>query len=69
MKLLAITEVAERRDVNVAPRVISDAFYQGRLDRSKCPVVGGRRLIPLDYLPELKSVLTSLGKMEVASNG
>ncbi len=37
---------------------LSEALYRGRLDGARCPVVAGRRLIPVDYLPEIVRVLT-----------
>ena len=45
---------------SVAPRVISDLFYARKLDVDRCPVVGGRRLIPRDYFPALLKVLHQL---------
>jgi hypothetical protein len=42
---------------DVRPRVISDLFYARVLDGRCCPIVGGRRLIPLDYLPVIAAVL------------
>ena len=55
MSSLSISEVARR--FGVRPRDISDLFYQRRLSDEVCPVVGGRRLIPLDYLPEIEAAL------------
>jgi hypothetical protein len=43
--------------------VISDLFYARRLDDRRCPIVGGRRLIPDDYLPEVESVLRAAGHL------
>jgi hypothetical protein len=54
-----VSEVARRR--GVPPRVISDLFYARRLDDSRCPIVGGRRLIPADYLPQIDAVLRAAG--------
>jgi hypothetical protein len=52
---LIVSEVA--RLLGVPPREISDLFYQRRLDDEICPVVGGRRLIPVEYIPVIRSVL------------
>jgi hypothetical protein len=54
-----VSEVARSR--GVPPRLISDLFYARRLDDSRCPIVGGRRLIPADYLPDLDAVLRAAG--------
>lgn len=51
----AVSEVARR--LGVQPRIISDLFYQRALDDGVCPVVGGRRLIPEAYVPEIEKVL------------
>jgi hypothetical protein len=55
MSRLIVSEVARR--LGVRPRDISDLFYQRRLTDKVCPVVGGRRLIPLNYLPEIEAAL------------
>ena len=34
----------------VRPRDISNLFYARELRDDLCPIIGGRRLIPLDYL-------------------
>jgi hypothetical protein len=56
---LTVSDVARLK--GVAPRVISDLFYARRLDDLRCPIVGGRRLIPADYLPEVERVLREVG--------
>ena len=50
------------RKLKIAPRILSDLFYQRRLDDARCPIVGGCRLIPVDYLPEIKAVLREMAK-------
>ncbi len=55
MKLFSQTDVA--RFFGVPPRRIPDLFYQGKLDVDRCEVIGGRRLIPESYLPEVKQLL------------
>jgi hypothetical protein len=62
MNHLGSTEVA--RLFGVRPRDISDLFYGGILDDSKCVVVGGRRLIPRTYLDTIKRVLLKRGKIK-----
>jgi hypothetical protein len=64
-KLFGVGELAELvskqlgRQVN--PREISDAIYQSRIPRDRCPLVGRNRVIPADLLPELRRVLQQNG--------
>ena len=44
-----------------SPKAVSDLFWMGDLDLEKCPVVSGRRLIPIDYLPEIRQALKRRG--------
>jgi hypothetical protein len=53
----------------IAPRLISDLFYSRRLDDSRCPILGGRRLIPDDYLPEIEAALRRAGHIASAEVG
>jgi hypothetical protein len=64
MRHLIVSEVA--RQIGARPKDISDLFYQRKLDDKRCPIVGGRRLIPEDYLPVIKATLQDLGRLEVA---
>jgi hypothetical protein len=57
---LTVSEAA-RRIPGARPKDISDLLYRRRLDDARCPIVGGRRLIPLDYLPEVERVLRDAG--------
>lgn len=54
-----VGEVA--RPFGIAPRVISDLFYSHHLDNQRCPVVGGRRIIPVEYVPQIEAVLRERG--------
>jgi hypothetical protein len=54
---VTVSEVARR--LGVRPRDISDLFYQLRLDDAACPIVGGRRLIPIEYVPVIQAALQS----------
>lgn len=56
---LTVSQIA--RHLNVPPRVVSDLFYARRLDDKRCPVVGGRRLVPTDYIGEVEAVLRAAG--------
>jgi hypothetical protein len=58
---LSIGDVAER--YGVLGKTISDLFYLGKVDRARCPVLGGRRFIPRDYAREIGRVLKALGKL------
>lgn len=53
-----VSEVA--RQVGARPRDISDLFYQRLLSDEKCPIIGGRRIIPPDYLPVITATLHDL---------
>ncbi|MHC4445887.1 MAG: hypothetical protein ACYTF1_22860 [Planctomycetota bacterium] len=48
MKLLSVGDVA--RILGVRPSKITQLFYERRLDDDLCPIVGGRRLIPAEYV-------------------
>jgi hypothetical protein len=68
MPHLIVSEVARR--IGARPKDISDLFYLRRLNDSLCPVVGGRRLIPESYVPEIEKALREAGKLqEVARVG
>jgi hypothetical protein len=54
----SVSEVA--RELGVPPRVLSDLFYARKLDDERCPIVGGRRLIPADYIPMIAAVIRDL---------
>jgi len=56
-----IVSEAARRIPGARPKDISDLLYRRKLDDSRCPIVGGRRLIPEDYLPEIERVLREAG--------
>jgi hypothetical protein len=53
-----VSDVSRR--LSVRPRDISDLFYQRALNDAVCPVIGGRRLIPSDYLPTIQAKLKAL---------
>jgi hypothetical protein len=65
-RFVIVSEAA--RQIGVAPRAISDLFYARRLDDERCPVVGGRRLIPLDYLPVVEAALRAAGRLLTAES-
>jgi hypothetical protein len=51
------------RELGCRPRDISDLFYARKLDDSRCPIIAGRRVIPLEYVPEVRRVLVEAGKL------
>ena len=56
---LTVSEVARR--YGCRPRDISDLFYLRLLDDQVAPIVGNRRIIPVDYLPVVERVLRERG--------
>jgi hypothetical protein len=64
-ELMTVSDVARElsdqfKEV-IQPRVITDLFYKRLLDDNRCQVLGGRRLIPRDYLAEIRRILTEKG--------
>ena len=49
------------------PKDISDLFYRRKLDVRRCPVLGGRRLIPDNYLPDVEAALRAAGRLPEAA--
>lgn len=58
---LSVSEAAKR--LRVAPRLLSDLLYWGKLDGRLCPIVAGRRLVPVSYLPAIRAVLRRRGQV------
>ena len=56
---LSIGQVAQR--FRVPPQRLTNLFYREQLSGDSCPVVSGRRLIPLSYLAEIERVLKQRG--------
>jgi hypothetical protein len=54
---------AARRIPGARPKDISDLLYLRRLRDDRCPLVGGRRMIPKTYLPEVETALRAAGKL------
>lgn len=59
--LKGISDLA--RDFGCRPRDISDLFYARKLDESRTQFVGGRRLIPNEYVPVVRQALMDAGKL------
>jgi len=60
MPHLSVSEAARR--LGARPKDISDLFYRRELRDDLCPIVGGRRLIPTDYLSQIQAALRRAGK-------
>ncbi len=64
---LIVSEVAraiqEATGASVNPRDISTLFYQRILRDDLCPIVGGRRMIPADYVKQVENALRRAGKI------
>ena len=59
MAYLSVSQAARR--LSARPRDISDLFYRRQLRDDLCPIVGGRRLIPEDYLDMIAAELARTG--------
>jgi hypothetical protein len=64
-ELFSVSQVARR--LGVRPRDISDLFYIRKLSDQRAPLVGGRRLIPADYLGEVRAALERAGRLVPSS--
>jgi hypothetical protein len=62
-----VSEAARR--LHCRPRDISDLFYQRRLSDERCPIVGGRRMIPTDYLAVIAEALRQRIPKETPARG
>jgi hypothetical protein len=64
-KWMSVGEVARAIEAEgggpVSARELTGLFYRRALDTSRCPVVRGRRLIPGDYVSEIRTTLTARG--------
>jgi hypothetical protein len=59
-ELFTVSDVA--RQLDASPRDISDLFYRRTLRDDLCPIVGGRRLIPPDYVEFIQAALRRAGR-------
>jgi hypothetical protein len=62
----AARELSDELGHVVRPRDISDLFYRRLLEDRHCPILGGRRLIPRDYLPAIVVALQGRGLIKDA---
>jgi hypothetical protein len=54
-QLYSVGEAA--RLIGESARRTSDGFYKNWFDTTACPLIGGRRMVPADYLPTLAAIL------------
>ena len=57
---LTVSEAARR--LGALPRDITNAFYMRQLRDDIAPIIGGRRVIPMDYLNVVRMVLKRNGR-------
>jgi hypothetical protein len=62
MALFSFADAA--RKLGCRPRDISDLFYARILDETQLVQIGNRRAIPEAYLPTVRDVLASRGKLK-----
>jgi hypothetical protein len=67
MDFLSVGEAARLCNAR-SPKDVTSLFYRGELRDDICPIVGGRRVIPKEYIPTLEMVLRRKGWIR-ASNG
>jgi hypothetical protein len=58
-EMLSTGEAARR--LKVGPRAVTDVFYRGLANADACPIIGGRRFIPIAHLPALAISLRRAG--------
>jgi len=62
MSHITVSEAA-RLIPGAKPKDISTLLYIRALDDERCPIIGGRRMIPLDYLDGIAIELRRAGKL------
>jgi fibrillarin-like rRNA methylase len=64
---MSVSQVADslsaQYGVTISPRAITMLFYERALRTDLCPIVGGRRRIPTDYVPQIAAVLRRRGRI------
>jgi len=54
--------------VGCLPKTLTDWLYLGTLDRRRCPIIGGRRMIPASYLDTIRRELRLRGIRRATAN-
>ena len=67
MEMQTVGSVAARW--GISPSALSILFYRRAFpgQDATCPVVAGRRMIPVDYMPTIESVLRRKGLISAAA--
>jgi hypothetical protein len=60
MPLQSVGETAKQ--IGARPVDITGLFYRGLLRDDICPLIGGRRVIPSDYVETIRAALRRAGK-------
>jgi len=67
MSHLSVSETARRISASegrqIKPRTITMLFYDRHLREDICPIVGGHRIIPDNYVGHIVSALRRQGKL------
>lgn len=53
----AARELGSQLGAEIRPQDLSNLFYRRHLRDDVCPVVGGRRLIPREYLATIRAIV------------
>jgi hypothetical protein len=61
--------IEQQYGIACEPRILSNMLYRRQLDVRKCPIQGGRRLIPRDYLPRIAELLRRSVRIEQPAAG
>ena len=66
MPYLSVSEVARQHFPGLPPKRISDLFYRREMPGADqdCPVVAGRRLIPVAYVETIRLALRRAGHLQ-----
>jgi hypothetical protein len=59
----AVTVSEAARKIGATPKDVSDLFYRRIIPDDAAPVIGGRRMIPLDLLWLVEAKLIAPGKL------
>jgi hypothetical protein len=60
-ELISLSAAASR--LGVRAKVLSDLIWLQQIDVARCPLIGRTRAIPVNYLPTIRSILVSKGKL------
>ena len=55
------------RQWEIRPNVLTYLVWTGEIDRERCPLLGRVRWIPLSYVPTIRKMLVTKGKLPAKS--